>query len=49
MTDLTTAQRAARLSRYPTRTLPTDPGHANTRIHPAAGRSGPFTTAQRQD
>jgi hypothetical protein len=49
MTDLTTAQHAARLSRYPTRTPPTDPGHADTRIRPAAGRSGPLTTAQQQD
>jgi hypothetical protein len=39
----------ARLSRYPSRTAPTDPGHAHTRIRPAPGRSGPLTTAQRQD
>jgi hypothetical protein len=49
MTDLTTAQNAARLSRYPTRTPPTDPGHADTRIRPATGHSEPPTTAQRQD
>jgi hypothetical protein len=32
---------AARLSRYPTRTPPTDPGHADTRIRPVAAHMGP--------
>jgi hypothetical protein len=37
-----------RLSRYPTRTAPTDPGHADTRIRPAPAHMGPLTTAQPQ-
>jgi hypothetical protein len=38
-----------RLSRYPTRTPSAAYGHAHTRTHLSAGRSGPLTAAQRQE
>jgi hypothetical protein len=49
MAEIYGLRTSARLSRYPTTTPPTDPGHADTHIRPAPSHSGPLMAAQRQD